>query len=92
MHTANAKTRFGGWIRDVLHDRSVFYMSKIAACFCSLLQLRVYRFGDKFLVQRSGIPIGGPISGAALEAVLCVDEDTFDKFGWPALAKQLQIR
>ena len=67
-------------------------MSKIAACIRSLLQLRVFRFGDKFLAQLSGIPIGGPISGAALEAVLCVDEDTFDKFGWPVLAKKLQIK
>ena len=42
----------------------------------------VYKFGNKYLFQRSGIPIGGPVSGAALEAVLCIDEDTFDKFGW----------
>ena len=91
MHTTNAKTRFGGWIKDILHDRTVFYLSKVASCVRDLLSLRVFRFGDKFLVQLSGIPIGGPISGAALEAVLCVDEDTFDKFGWPRLAKKLQI-
>ena len=57
----------------------------------ALLELRWYKFGDKYLVQVSGIPIGGPVSGAALEAVLCVDEDTFDKFGWHVFAKTLRI-
>ena len=67
-------------------------MRKVASCIHSLLQLRVFRFGDQFLVQLSGIPIGGPISGAALEAVLCLGEDTFDKLGWPTLANKLNIR
>ena len=82
MHTAKSKARFGGWIQDTLLDRSVFFMSKVSSCMRSLLRLRWFRFGNRYLVQVSGIPIGGPVSGAALEAVLFVDEDAFDKFGW----------
>ena len=64
----------------MLRDRSVFFLSKVIFCMKSLLKLRWFRFGDQFLLQASGIPIGGPVSGAALEAVLCIDEDVFDKF------------
>ena len=32
------------------------------------------------------------MSGAALEAGLCVDEDTFDKFGWYSFPKTLHLR
>ena len=91
MHTTKSKARFGGWIRDTLSDRRVFSLSKVSSCMRALLELRWYKFGDKYLVQVSGIPIGGPVSGAALEAVLCVDEDTFDKFGWHVFAKDLRI-
>lgn len=87
MHAHHkGQNQFGGWLKDILHDRTVFYLSKVASCVRDLLSLRVYRFGNKSLAQLSGIPIGGPISGAALEVVLCVDEDTFDKFGWPTIA------
>ena len=41
--------------------------------------------------QVSGIPIGGPVSGAVLESVLSVDEDMFEKFGWPAFAKHVGL-
>ena len=67
MHTTKSKARFGGWIRDTLLDRSVFFLSKVSSCMRALLELRWYKFGDKYLVQVSGIPIGGPVSGAALE-------------------------
>ena len=63
-------------------DRSVYFLSKVSSCMRSLLELRWYKFGDRCLVQVSGMPIEGPVSGAALEAVLCVDVDTFDQFGW----------
>ena len=79
LHTSKSKVRFGGWIRVTLFDRSVFYLSKVSSCMQSLLKLRWYRFGDLFLEQVSGIPIGGPVSGAVLESVLCVDEDSFEQ-------------
>ena len=78
MHTTKADARFGGWIRDHLNDRSVFFLSKISHCMRSLVKLRWFKFGNKYLFQKSGIPIGGPVSGAVLEAVLCVDENTFE--------------
>ena len=56
MHSSKAKTRFGGWIRDRLNDRSVFYLSKIAHCMRGLVQLRWYRFGSLFLYQAQGSP------------------------------------
>ena len=61
MHTPKAKTRFGGWIRDRLYDRSVYFPSKISHCVKSLIQLRWYKFGNRYLYQISGIPTGGPI-------------------------------
>ena len=54
----------------------------------SLIKLRWYRFGNRILHQVSGIPIGGPVSGAVLEAVLSLDEDSFDKFGWYRFSKK----
>ena len=82
QHTPKVKARFGGWIRDRLEDRSVFFLSKISHCMRSLIQLRWFKFGDKYLLQTAGIPIGGPVSGAVLEAVLSVDENMFEKFEW----------
>ena len=82
MHTPKANARFGGWIRDRLNDLSVFYLSKVSHCMRSLVKLRWFKFGNKYLFQKSGTPIGGPVSGAALEAVLSVDEDYFEKSGW----------
>ena len=58
----------------------------------SLLELRRCKLGDRYLVQTSGIPIGGPVSGATLEPVLCVSEDAFDKFGWARLAKTVHVQ
>ena len=57
----------------------------------SLIKLRWYLFGNRILEQVSGIPIGGPVSGAALEAVLSIDEDAFDKFGWKRFAAQYNL-
>ena len=82
MHTAKSKARFGGWIRDRLSDRSIFYVSKVEHCMREPIKLRWFKFGDKYLIQKSGIPIGGPVSGAVRESVVSVDEDVFEKFGW----------
>lgn len=60
MHTTKTKPKNGGWITDRLRDRSVFFLSKIQHCMQQLLKCRCYVFGDNFLYQTSGIPIGGP--------------------------------
>ena len=83
QHTTKVKTCIGGRIRDRLSDRTVFLLSKIAHCMRSLVQLRWYKFGNFYLWQKAGIPIGGPVSGAVLDSVLAVDERVFDKFKCP---------
>ena len=57
----------------------------------ALAQLRWYKFGDKFLFQKIGIPSGGPVSGAILEVVLSIDEDNFETNGWKVFSKDLNI-
>ena len=54
-----------------------------------LVKLRSFKFGNKYLFQKHGIPIGGPVSGAVLEAVLSVDENYFERFGWKDFPRRL---
>ena len=54
-------------------------------------QIRWYKFGDRYLYQKVGIPIGGPVSGIVLEAVLSVDEYIFEKCGWEKLATSIGL-
>ena len=56
-----------------------------------LVELRWFKFGDRYLRQEAGIPIGGPVSGAVLEAVLSVDEFLFERFGWDKYAQFIGI-
>ena len=56
-----------------------------------LVKLRWYQFGNLILYQVSGIPIGGPVSGAVLEAVLGVDEDMFEQIGWVEFSRSIGI-
>lgn len=44
--------------------------------------MRAYRLGKLWLRQFAGIPIGGPISGAILDATLSSLEFRFRKWGW----------
>ena len=57
----------------------------------SLVQLRWFKFGNKYLLQKIGIPIGVPVSVAVLEAVLSVDEYMFEKFEWGRLAAPIGL-
>ena len=54
--------------------------------------MRIYKFGNAFLYQKSGIPIGGPVSGNILESVLCVAEHEYDTFRWPRTANILRLK
>ena len=51
-------------------DRIVFALPKIVSCVEALLCMKIYRCGDRYLVQVNGVPIGGPISGVVLEVCL----------------------
>ena len=88
QHTTKVRTCFGGRVRGRLGDRTILLLSKIAHCMRSLVKLRWYKFGNAYLWQKAGIPIGGPVSGAVLESVLSVDEHVFDKFKWPKNARR----
>ena len=59
IHSTKAKAKYGGWVPEKMYDRSVFFLSKVAHCMRTLVQLRYYRFGNLFLFQKSGIPIRG---------------------------------
>ena len=59
IHSTKAKCKFGGFITDKLFDRSVFYLSRIEKSMRALVKCRWYRFGNSFIFQKSGIPIGG---------------------------------
>ena len=91
IHSTKAKCKFGGFITDKLFDRSVFYLSKIEKSMRALVECRWYRFGNNFIFQKSGIPIGGPVSGAILDGVLSVQESNFDSFSWPSFARMCGI-
>ena len=54
--------------------------------------MRWFKFGERYLHQKSGIPIGGPVSGAVLDGVLSIDEHHFDMFGWSVFSKSLGIK
>ena len=86
QHSTKAKARFGGCIRDKLYDRTVLFISKIENCMRGLVDLRIFQFGNLFLEQVSGIPIGGPVSGTVLEGVLSLDEHMFEQYQWPKFA------
>ena len=91
QHSTKAQAHFGGCVRDKLYDRSVFYATKIENAMRGLIELRKFQFGNLFLEQVSGIPIGGPVSGAVLEGVLSLDEHMFDRYQWPEIAKTCQL-
>ena len=92
IHSVKSKAKYGGWITEKLYDRSVFFLSKVAHGMRTLAKLRYYKFGNSFLYQCSGIPIGGPVSGAILESVLCMEEHRFDRFRWPQVAARTKLR
>ena len=44
--------------------------------------MRIYVLGDLFVIQQSGVPIGGPLSTMCLETVLARLEYLFDTHSW----------
>ena len=44
-----------------------------------------------FIKQRSGIPIGGPVSGIVLDLALSTLERDFDRHTWRRLAATLRL-
>ena len=81
----------GGQIHQPAEGRVVFWLDRIRHCVDRLLAMDIYRFGDGFVQQETGIPIGGPISGVVLDIVCSVLEYLFDK-RWETLADACKLK
>ena len=74
-------------------DRVVLWVSRVRHCALTILNMRHFRLGaDSVATQVTGIPTGGPISGACLNASFAAEEELFDKFGWSRLSQRLGLR
>ena len=51
--------KMGGGAKDYARDCVVLWLSKVRKCLDQLLSTKTYRFGNAFLEQESGVPIGG---------------------------------
>ena len=51
-------------------------------CIDTYLACNLYRIGDKFISQDSGVPIGGYLSSGLLNAHLACGEDHITRHGW----------
>ena len=71
-----------GFHRDK-DDRIVLAGKSIRQCVHAYLKFRIFKVGDQFLLQKSGAPIGGPMSSALLGLNLASCESIFDKIKWP---------
>ena len=88
--TVLRKTAFsvhvGGRIPEHAVDRCVFLLCTLRACIDRLLAMSDLRLGNRFLQQKSGIPIGGPVSGVVLETCCNWLEYMFDWTTWRSIA------
>ena len=69
----------------------MYYAIRVPHCVASLLQMKVYKFGNLFLQQLSGIPIGGPISGAVFGLVCSRSEANVDELSWKSLRSRFGL-
>ena len=84
--------RSGGRALDLIGDRVVFWISKIRKCVEALLSMKIYRLGDRYLVQTRGVPLGGPISGIILELCLSTLERARDTLSCKDFAKECELK
>ena len=78
MHTRQSHTFAGGTPKSGYSDRTVFKFETLMRMLYAFLAMRIYRFADAFVLLTNGIPIGGPLSGHILEAVLARCEHMYD--------------
>ncbi len=69
FHDRHRNVLVGGNATVAFKDRVVLFTKSIARAFIGCLGVRFYRVGELFIMQVSGIPIGGPLSAAVLHAV-----------------------
>ena len=75
---ANAECYFAGAATPV-DGCTVFQVEVVFSCALHQLCMKVYRFGNLCVIQRDGVPIGGPLSGCFLELVLGRAEHHFTR-------------
>jgi hypothetical protein len=78
FRTPSYRAFLGGHPCTLVDDRAVFWLDRIKHSITCLLGMNVYRICSTFIRQTSGIPIGGPISGAVLEVACAFLEFMFD--------------
>ena len=79
MHGQKAACGPGGSVKRKYSDRTVFWARSVLRCVYGFLGMKLYRLGDFWLRQLRGIPIGGPLSFAILDGLLCSIEHDFDR-------------
>jgi hypothetical protein len=82
FNTQRCAFKLGGRVLDRTLDRTVFWLSKLYRAVEVLLRFTLFIFGNLYLEQVCGIPIGGPISGVILEFCLGYLEEDADKSLW----------
>jgi hypothetical protein len=91
LRSVKSLTDIAHTLRRDLGDRTIFKLESISKCVQAYLKMRIYRIGNKFMVQRAGVPIGGPLSGALLRLTLSKCEADFDTRWWPGIAEGLGL-
>ena len=70
----------------MVSDRRAIWLSKLRHAVRTLLEMRYYQCGSYFIAQRTGVPIGGPLSPCLLDLACAALEQTFDT-QWHQLVK-----
>ena len=76
MKGAQFQAGFGGKANLRYQDRSIVRIRSWYRSLLSFLSMRYVRFGDSFIKQLQGIPIGGPYSVVILDAIFSNSEVT----------------
>ena len=86
--TARALVAISRSLQRGSDDRTVLVSASIQRCVEAYLKFRIYRLGDRFVEQTTGVPIGGFMSSSLLGLVLSAAEARFDSCGWPRWCEQ----
>lgn len=85
--TMKCLTKLGGYVKDFACDRNIFWLSRVLQATFVLLQMVIFKFGNWYVQQVSGLPIGGPVSSVVLEFCLAWLEERMDKYKWKGFSQ-----
>ena len=86
--TPKVSVTWGGSIFTPFRDRFIYTRRTLSKFVAVALMMRIFVFGPLAIIQREGIPIGGPWSPTLLSVVLCKMEHLMIKFKWRVLCSQ----